>query len=84
MKKRLRKKKVKKLRLEMGERLKRVTGFNPVMMGSRLRDAVRRISAFEAQAISDAALERLYLEGQATLIKAFGQNAVERVSRGLC
>ncbi len=73
MKKRLRKKKAKKLSREMSQSLKWVTGSNPVMMGSRLRDAVRRISAFEAQEKSDAALERLFLEGQARLIQAFGQ-----------
>lgn len=79
MKKRLLKKKAKKLRLEMGERLKWVTGSNPVMMGSRLRDAVSRISAFEAQERSGVALQRLFFEGQATLIKGFGQN-VEKTS----
>lgn len=84
MKKRLRKKKAKKLRLEMGERLKWVAGSNPVMMGQSMGDVIRRLNARKAQEISDAALERLFLEGQARLIQAFGQNAVERVYRGLC
>ena len=80
MKKRLRKKKLKQ-ELTRAAYAWRPT---PPIIGSRLQEAVRRVQAFEAQVRSDAALERLYLEGQATLIKGFGQNAVERVYRGLC
>jgi len=84
MKKRLLKKKAKKLGRKMDERFKWVTGSNPVMMGQSMGDVIRRLNARKAQEISDAALERLFLEGQARLIQAFGQNAVERVYRGLC
>lgn len=84
MKKRLRKKKAKQLARKLRQSLQWVAGSNPVMMGQSMGDVIRRIDARKAQEISDAALERLFLEGQARLIQAFGQNAVERVYRGLC